>query len=175
MNSSCIAETGFDEGGLLLDGGKVGARTCWLVVVVAIATGWLSLDAEAQTIGHRVTVGGGVSYAMSQGSDGSGGGLLGGRVYMGTRTPVFVWTDLHMRYGAVAAAAGLGGAALRSARARWLLRGGFFQGGYPIIGMGMEYGGTFAGFVELDYILTRTSWEEGVWFLKTGMYWGWGG
>ena len=154
----------------------MGARACWwMAVVVTIATGCWTLDAAAQTIGHRVTVGGGVSYGMSQGSDGSGGGLLEGRVYMGVRTPVFAWTDLHMRYGAVAAAAGLGGAALRSERARWLLRGGFFQGGYPIIGTGMEYGETFGGFAELDYILTRSSWEEGVWLLKTGVYWGWGG
>ena len=142
-----------------------------LVLVVVVIWRWTP-SLEAQTIGHRAAVVGGGLYVQGKGTLDSGGGVLGGRVYMGARTPMFAWTDLYKWSRHVRVAAGLGGAVLRSERARWLLRGGFLQGGYPIIGTGMEYGGTWGGFVGLDYQLTRTSWEEGAWFLKTGLYLG---
>ncbi len=105
------------------------------------------------------------------GDDWGASGHLQGRLYMGRRTFAFVWADLYAipRFGGVAV--GLGATAFRSKRLRFLLRGGF-GGPYPVIGTGMEYGGTWGGLVGLDYVLTRTSWEEGVWLLKTGIYWG---
>ena len=91
---------------------------------------------------------------------------------MGRRTPVSAWTDLYMGRVVGFGAGGLGVTALRSQRLRLVFQGGIHMGGYPVMGTGVEYGDAWGGLVKLDYILVRTSWEEGLWRLKTGVYWG---
>ena len=129
---------------------------------------------QAQTVGHRFMVDGGVLAVDSVPRTDTGrvemGFQFGGRWYLGNY--VYAFGNLHGDpEWCCDGSAGLGLVSSRSRRLRLLLRGGFFVSGYPVIGAGVEYGGDMGAVVTWDYVPTRTSWE-GISFLRVGMYWG---
>ena len=131
---------------------------------------------QAQTVGHRFMVDGGVLAVDSVPRTDSGrvrmGYQFGGRWYLGNY--VYAFGDLYgERAGCCAPLAGLGLVSSRSRRLRLLLRGGYFVPGpgYPVIGAGVEYGGDMGAFVMWQYMPIRTSWES-ISYMKVGMYWG---
>lgn len=137
------------------------------VVVLTTAIAYWAPAAQAQTVDHRISVSGGIVYV----SGGAANGHVESRLYMGRRTWAFAYADLYAVPAFQIGTVGFGAAAFRSERLRFLLRGGV-GAGYPVIGTGVEYGRSWGGLVGVDYLLTRSNLEEGVWFVKMGIYWG---
>ncbi len=144
---------------------------CWCLV------GWVAIvifgvpQVKAQTIEQHFSVQGGFAHFPGLGAYRQGV-YLGGRAYLGPWVFVSGSGNWHRRadYYTVS----VGGVLRRSARLRVLMHAGFMASdgyGYPVGGIGMEYGGEWGGLGQIDYILTRTS-GEGFFVGSIGMYWG---
>ena len=144
-------------------------------LAVLLALGGLGApNAHAQTAGHRFAVDGGVVLydLVPRTSREITLWQMGGRAYLGRYVYAFGEVLGDFTYGAGGGPAGLALVSSRSARLRFLLRGGYIvPAGLPLAGVGAEYGGDWGAIVNWDYVLTRMS-GEGLSLLKFGVYWG---